>query len=109
MLCTKLWETINQAIVAYDHVLSRLRDDVIDACGHFAATVDDEAVSNDSLSLAEKIGHGVSVADLTENELRVLVFVLHELHVPSAEPAVEESIPPVITGEEIVEDVVVVH
>ena len=109
MLCTKLWETINQAIVAYDHVLSRLRDDVIDACGHFAGTADDEAVSNDSLSLAEKIGHGVSVADLTENELRVLVFVLHELHVPSAEPAVEESIPPVITGEEIVEDVVVVH
>jgi hypothetical protein len=60
--------------------------------------------------MGEKLRHGVSVADFSEEELRILILAMRRLK-PSAgnRAVIEESISPVITGEEIVEDAVVVH
>ena len=107
-LCLRLWETINQALVAYDHVLGRIQSDVIEASTEFAASSSDELIAEGALSVGEKLRHGVSVADYSENELKVLILILRKMRLSVAsQPIVEESLPPVITGEEIVDDAVV--
>jgi hypothetical protein len=109
-LCTRLWETVNQALVAYDHVLSRIFEDVIDAAQALANSTNEASLLDTANSVGEKLKHGVSVADFTEEELRVLILAMRRMKVsPDAGSGIEESISPVITGEEIVEDAVVVH
>jgi hypothetical protein len=109
-LCTKLWETVNQAIVAYDHVLGRLVEDVCESARTVGSEQKNDSVSGAANSIEEKLRHGVSVADFSEEELRVLILAMRRLHPTSGQRSeIEESISPVITGEEIVEDVVVVH
>jgi len=110
ILCIKLWETINQAIVAYDHVLGRIQEEVLDAGAAFGASISDESVAESVLAMCDKLRNGVSVADFTENEMRVLIVVLRRMAIGlEAHHELEEAIDPVITGEEIVEDVVVVN
>jgi hypothetical protein len=108
--CLRLWETVNQALVAYDHVLSRSVDEVIEAAESLAVSLL-AGVDVDSIkSMGEKLKHGISVSDFTEDELRVLILAMRQMRLPPcSQPAVDDSIAPVITAEEIVEDAVVVH
>ena len=107
-LCLRLWETINQALVAYDHVLSRIQNDVVEASTEFAALSRNETIAEGALAVGEKLRHGISVADYSENELKVLILILRKMRVSSNSHAVvEEALTPVITGEEIVDDAVV--
>jgi hypothetical protein len=109
MLCGRLWETINQAIVAYDHVLQRMKDDVIERAESVAMS-SKAGYADGAKGLLEKLRSDASVATCSDDELRVLIIVLNELrHMPARLPHLEESIPPVVTGEEIVEDVLVVQ
>jgi len=104
----RLWETINQALVAYDHVLSRIQNDVVEASTEFAALSRNETIAEGALAVGEKLRHGISVADYSENELKVLILILRKMRVSSNSHAVvEEALTPVITGEEIVDDAVV--
>jgi hypothetical protein len=109
VLCIRLWDTVNQALVAYDHVLRRIADDVIESVGAPTSS-NDESVAACTASVAEKLGHEVSVADFTENELRLLIMAMRRMDTPiDHHDEIEETISPVITGEEIVEDAVVLH
>jgi hypothetical protein len=109
LLCGRLWETINQAIVAYDHVLQRMKDDVIERAEAIAKKATN-GYAHGAKGLSEKLRVDASVAACTDDELRVLIMVLNELrHMPATMPHIEESVPPVVTGEEIVEDVLVVQ
>ena len=109
-LCLRLWETVNQALVAYDHVLSRLVDEVIEAADSVVGTAKTGQAADSSNSMSEKLKHGVSVADFTEDELRVLIITMRQMRVLGhRHDIVDESVTPVITAEEIVEDAVVVH
>jgi hypothetical protein len=50
------------------------------------------------------------VSDFTEDELRILILAMRRMRLPNqGQESVDESISPVITAEEIVEDAVVVH
>ena len=107
--CIRLWETVNQALVAYDHVLRRIADDVIESVEAFTPDVG-ELLAADTTSVAEKLRREVSVADFTENELRLLIMAMRRMDTTSPHnDEIEETISPVITGEEIVEDAVVLH
>lgn len=109
-LCLRLWDTVNQALVAYDHVLSRSVDEVIEAANLVAGSIKTEPVTGSVSFLSDKLRHGISVADFTEDELRVLILAMRKMQLPAhSQDGVEESIAPVITAEEIVEDAVVVH
>lgn len=106
-LCLRLWENVNQAIVAYDHVLSRIGQEVSES---MAAISDSPGQESNVRSAQDKLERGVSVADFTEDELRILMMAMRRLEPTGySREVLEESIVPVITGEEIVEDVVVVH
>jgi hypothetical protein len=110
VLCLRLWETVNQSLVAYDHVLSRSAMEVTDAADTLAKEVGTEAVTEAARSVGDKLRHGVSVADFTEDELRVLILAMRRMQLPvNSREMDDESITPVITGEEIVEDAVVVN
>ena len=110
VLCIRLWETVNQALVAYDHVLGRLADEVIEATEGLTASVKSNVIEKTAESISEKLRHGVSVADFTEDELRVMIIAMRRMQVPAdRQEEIEETISPVITGEEIVEDAVVLH
>jgi hypothetical protein len=110
MLCTRLWETVNQAIVAYDHVLQRIKDDVIERAELMAKRKKDKIEQAAVKDLLEKLRTDASVAAFTEDELRAFMLVCKDLRSPADKLVdVEESITPVVTGEEIIEDVVVVH
>ena len=109
-LCVRLWETVNQALVAYDHVLARLAIDVAEAAMEFAASSGSESILESASAVGDKLKHGISVADFTEDELRMLILSMRRMQVAiGTRETVEETITPVITGEEIVEDAVVVH
>lgn len=109
LLCGRLWETVNQAIVAYDHVLQRMKDDVIERAASHAKKSKNGAADG-AKGLVEKFRSGASVATYTDDELRVLMLIFNELRsTPASLPDLEESIPPMVTGEEIVEDVLVVQ
>jgi hypothetical protein len=109
LLCGRLWETINQAIVAYDHVLQRMKADLVERAETIAKTAKN-GYAEGAKGLLEKLRADASVAACTDDELRVLIIILGELrHVPPSVPHIEESVPPVVTGEEIVEDVLVVQ
>jgi hypothetical protein len=109
LLCGRLWDTINQAIVAYDHVLQRIKDDVIEGAEKFAKSNKSGDGADAAKGLLKKLKDGVSVAALDGNELRAMLLVFKRLNAPSAEPLIEESITPVVTAEEIIEDAVVMH
>ena len=109
LLCGRLWETINQAIVAYDHVLHRMKDDVVERAEVLAKTAK-AGYGVGAKGLLGKLRADASVAACNDDELRVLIIILNELHhVPTRLTHIEESVPPVVTGEEIVEDVLVVQ
>jgi hypothetical protein len=109
ILCVRLWETVNQALVAYDHVLRRIADEVIGSV-ETLPSINDDSVTKCSGSVVEKLRHEVSVADFTEDELRILIMAMLRIQMPACHREdVEEAIAPVITGEEIVEDAVVLH
>ena len=109
ILCLRLWENVNQALVAYDHVLSRTADEVIESAEAISAASNGSVVESLS-SMSEKLKHGVSVTDFSEDELRILIMAMRKMRMPTLDhQVVEESIAPVITAEEIVEDAVVVH
>ena len=97
-------------LVAYDHVLGRLADEVIEATEGLTTSVKSNVIAKTAESVSEKLRHGVSVADFTEDELRVMIIAMRRMQVPAdRQEEIEETISPVITGEEIVEDAVVLH
>jgi len=110
LICNHLWENINQAIVAYDHVMLRLKSDIVELAKEFAASskVADEVSA--AKKLVESLESDLSVADISENELRILIMMLARMQSDTVRmPEIDESMPPVIVGEQIIEDVVVVH
>ena len=80
LLCGRLWENVNQAIVAYDHVLQRIKDDVIERAEHFSGSVKDEAAALAATELLERLNTEASVANYTENELRAVILVFKYLN-----------------------------
>jgi hypothetical protein len=109
LLCGRLWDTINQAITAYDHVLQRIKDDVVEAAEKFARSSKSEEAAAAAKGVLKKLKDGASVSALDENELRAMLLVFKRLNAPNTEPILEESITPVVMAEEIIEDAVVMH
>jgi len=110
LICSHLWENINQAIVAYDHVMMRLKADVIGLAKEFVKSNKNEDESGAAKKLIESLESDLSVADISENELRVLMMMLARMQSDAVKMhEFDESLPPVIVGEQIIEDVVVVH
>jgi hypothetical protein len=109
-LCGRMWETVNQSIVAYDHVLQRMKDDVLERAEAIAKRAKDKTAGAAARRLVDKLKKDDTVAGYDDDELRTLVVVFRELQAPTTGlHDVEESIPHVVTGEEIVEDVLVVQ
>jgi hypothetical protein len=70
----------------------------------------DDTARTGAKGVCEKLESGASVASYSDDELRTLILVFNELRLPASDASdVEESIPPIVTGEEIFEDVLVVQ
>jgi len=88
----------------------RLKSDIVELAKEFAASskVADEVSA--AKKLVESLESDLSVADISENELRILIMMLARMQSDTVRmPEIDESMPPVIVGEQIIEDVVVVH
>ena len=110
LLCDRLRETINQAIAAYDHVLQRIKNDVLERAEILLKRAKDDTARTGAKGVCEKLESDASVASYSDDELRTLILVFNELRLPASDASdVEESIPPIVTGEEIFEDVLVVQ
>jgi hypothetical protein len=111
VLCSQLWETINQAIGAYETVIHRMRDDVLAALKEYTKQTGDAVVKETSSILSENLKNGLRATDLSENELRLLRVIFGRLQAPPKLDLreIDDGFTPVITAEEIIEDAVVVN
>jgi hypothetical protein len=111
MLCGQLWETVNQALGAYEHVLGRMQEEVAGGVDQYLTSSKAEAATAAAGSLSEHLRDGLRLTDLSDDELRVLRIVMDELSSASDREIrdLTEGLPPVFTAEQVIEDAVVVN
>jgi hypothetical protein len=106
-----LWKIVHEGLDSYDRLVRSHKNEIAAALTSDTEIVRDKDAKESGAALAEKLKNGVQILDCSENELRVLRIVL-ERHIPRLSRTyseVDEHFSPVITAEEIIEDVVVVN
>ena len=90
--------------------MMRLKADVVGLAKEFTRSSKNEDEAGAAKKLIQSLESDLSVADISENELRVLMMMLERMQSDAVKMhEFDESMPPVIVGEQIIEDVVVVH